>query len=421
MSNDTPKEGVVIDVTPEQEAPTETGTPPEQQAPAASTGRGLSWLAVLLGAGALGLTLAGGWYGYQQRQDLEQRLSATRAEGDSTVGKTRDLTAQLTHIDQAQQALRGHLTSLSSDLQRSNDKLAAVQQDFDAQTDRLNSERRLLDEREAELRSLVAGLHEKVGRSGSQWLVAEAGYLLNLAEYRLRLARDPATARAALALADDRLLATGDPGWAGVREQIARDLTRLDTLQQPDVTGLWSRLGALLEQVPELKLREGARGVSRGLTRTDTPATPSEQRSWRTLLSDLWTGIKNSVRIRRHDEPVAALLPPEQEYFLFENLRLRLEQARLAMVQGRDPIYRQALAEARAWLAQHFDGNDAVTQALDKALAELAGSAIRVELPDISPSISAFQARRELLRALPAPLPPPGGTAPAAAQEAPSA
>jgi uroporphyrin-3 C-methyltransferase len=419
MSNDTPKEGVVIDVTPEQEAPAET---PASDATASDItpnekppGRGLAGLALLLAAAALSLTLVGGWYGYRQWLDIEGRLGAASSQGSSTASETRGLAAQLDSLEQAQQAQGARLDGLDSGQQADREQLAGIRQAFDEQSAMLSDERRALDDREAELRSLVSNLHERVGRSGNQWLVAEAGYLLNLAEHRLRLAADPATARTALALADERLHATGDAGWSGVREQIARDLTRLDTLAQPDITGLWSRLGALLDQVPNLKLREGARGIARSEPPKVSLTPSSEERTWRTLLSDLWAGIKDSVRIRRHDEPVAALLPPEQEYFLFENLRLRLEQARLALVQGRSEIYRQALAEARDWLARHFAAEDAVTRALDQALAELAASPVRAELPDISPSLSAFRARRELLQSLPAPVPP------AEEQEAPAA
>jgi uroporphyrin-3 C-methyltransferase len=403
MSNDTPKEGVVIDVTPEpEEAATSSqkaeAAPPEKTG---RSGRGLPLLALLFGLAAIVLTLAAGWFGYRQLRDIDARLAATSSQGGAAVSEARSLADQVSRIDGTQQSLAGRLDALQSGQQAAAGRLDGIEQAFDQQAQLLSSERRLLDERETELRTLVANLHERVGRSGTQWLVAEAGYLLNLADHRLRLAGDPATARAALALADQRLHATGDPGWAGVREQIARDLTALDTLPRPDITGLWARLGALQGQVANLKLREGARGVQRGPAPGVVLTPAAEERSWRTLLSDLWAGIKNAVRIRRHDEPVAAMLPPEQEYFLYENLRLRLEQARLALVQGRAEIYRQALTESREWLASHFDGSDPVTRGLDAALAELVDTPIRAELPDISTSLSAFQARRELLKALP--------------------
>jgi uroporphyrin-3 C-methyltransferase len=132
--------------------------------------------------------------------------------------------------------------------------------------------------------------------------------------------------------------------------------------------------------------------------------TAEEERTWRTLLSDMWSGIKNAVRIRRNDEPVAAMLPPEQSYFLYENLRLKLQQGRLALLQGHADIYRQSLTEARDALGAYFQP-DAVGQGLDAALAELQVAPIQVELPDLSASLRAMQARRALIESQPAAAP----------------
>jgi uroporphyrin-3 C-methyltransferase len=418
MTNDTPKEGVVIDVTPEQESPgTEPAedtaqsasdkAPPERAPRAAGS---LAGLALLLAGGAILLSLAGGWYGYRQLQQLQDALAAARSSGGSAATEARKLAKQ---VDASQRTLGEQLTAVQSDVTQLSAQLDEAQGQFADQQQQLTAERSLLDERETELRQLVAGINERVGRSGNQWLVAEADYLLHLADYRLRLAADPATAREALALADQRLHATGDPGWSGVRAQIARDLTALDTLEQPDITGLWSRLGALIDQVPNLKPKDAPSRVKPGEPPPLAASAESEERTWRTLLHDLWQGIKNAVRIRRSDEPVAALLPPEEEYFLYENLRLKLEQGRLALVQGRGEVYQQSLTEARSWLTSHF-ATGPVSRGMDNALAELLTKPISVSLPDLSASLRALKARRELLKSLPATTPSPAAEAPPA-------
>jgi len=420
MNSDTPKEGVVIDATPDpEESLPEHDTAPDTEEPKAPAeaaprqpGRGPAGLALLLALIALGLTLAGGWFGYQQWQALSQDLADARSQGGSASSEARKLAERLDGLQGAQLAQATQLATLQDNLNQADAGVAEVQQQFTAQQQLMTSERALLDERETELRSLVSSLHERVGRSGTQWLIAEADYLINLADHRARLAGDPVTARAALALADQRLRSTGDPSWAGVREQLARDITRLDTLAQPDITGLWSRLGALIEQVPNLKLNDDPRRVARGEAPRLSMPTAEQERTWRTLLSDLWSGIKSAVRIRRNDEPVAAMLPPEQSYFLYENLRLKLQQGRLALLQGRADIYRQSLTEARDALGGNFQP-DAVGQGLDAALAELQEATIQVELPDLSASLRAMQARRALIESQPAATP--------AAPEAPAA
>lgn len=435
MNSDTPKEGVVIDVTPEQETPNadppsapepDSDAKPQQQDATGSdggAGRGLPLVALLLALLALGLTLAAGWFGYQQWQTLNSELASARNQGGNAASEARALAERVAEVSGGQQNLTTGLDELQGSVARLGEDVAGVAQQFAEQQQLLGRERTQLDERETQLRSLVADLHARVGRSGNQWLVAEAEYLVKLADYRLRLADDPATARTALALADERLHATGDPGWSGVRAQIARDLTALDTLERPDVTGMWSRLGALIGQVPNLQLADDPRTLTQTAIASEPVLAAPEERSWRTLLSDLWAGIKNAVRIRRNDEPVAAMLPPEQEYFLYENLRLRLEQARLALVQGRGDIYRESLHESREWLGRHFAA-DAVSQGMAGTLAELLASPVEVALPDLSDSLRALQARRELLKALPPPAAEPAepaATPPAAAAEAPSA
>ena len=109
---------------------------------------------------------------------------------------------------------------------------------FQRQEQQLAEENVNLQEREAELRAAVADVHRRVGRSGTQWMIAEAEYLLRIANDRLILARDTNSARVALGLADQRLRDTKDPGWAGVREQIARDIARLSAFEAPDSAGI---------------------------------------------------------------------------------------------------------------------------------------------------------------------------------------
>jgi len=403
MTNDTPKEGVVIDVSPEQDPQQDRAAAPDSDPSASHAGgRGPAGLALLLAVLALGLTLAGGWYGHRQWQQLQNDLAAARSTGGSAASETRSLATRVDGLAERQGGLGEQLNGLQGDFNQVSGNLAEVQRRFTEQQQQLERERNLLDEREAQLRKLVGDLQVRLGRSGNQWLVAEADYLLHLADHRLRLAHDPDTARAALDLADQRLRATGNPAWSGVREQIARDLAALDTLERPDITGLWSRLGALIGEVPRLKLNEDPRSPQPGTAPALHMPQDEDQGGWRNLLGRLWTGIKNAVRIRRNDQPVAAMLPPEQSYFLYENLRLQLEQARLALLQGRQQVYHDTLDGARNWLRRHFQGDDAVARGLDNALSELMDTPIQAALPDLSASLQALQARRDLLKSLPA-------------------
>jgi uroporphyrin-3 C-methyltransferase len=307
-----------------------------------------------------------------------------------------------------QQDLAGLATSLEQQVGTLEQQEAVLEQQslaveearaaFVDQEQRLANENVRLQEREAELRAAVADVHRRVGRSGTQWIIAEAEYLLRIANHRLTLARDTNTAQAALELADQRLRDTQDPGWAGVRAQIARDIAHLATFDQPDLAGLSARLAALIEQVPQLEIDRATIGPERTLP--ERVARDPEERSWDTLLDDLWAGFKDSVRIRERDQPVAAMLAPEHQFFLYENLKLHLESARLGLARGDRALFDDHLATAADWIARHFKA-DAVASSLSEAIASIRATDIEPELPDISQSLRALTVRQELIDSLP--------------------
>jgi uroporphyrin-3 C-methyltransferase len=266
---------------------------------------------------------------------------------------------------------------------------------FQQQEQRLAQENVNLQEREAELRAAVADVHRRVGRSGTQWMVAEAEYLLRIANDRLILARDTESARVALGLADQRLRDTKDPGWAGVREQIARDIAKLSTFEAPDSAGLSARLSALIEQIPQLKIANATIGPERTLPER-TGQEPGE-RNWETLLDDVWAGFKDSVRIRERDKPVQAMLAPEHQFFLYENLKLHMEAARLGLARDDQNLFRDNLHIAADWLTKYFDPDNGSAAAMAKAIAEMVKIDIRPEMPDVSQSLRALQVRQKLM------------------------
>ena len=266
---------------------------------------------------------------------------------------------------------------------------------YEQQEQKLAAENVNLQEREAELRAAVADVHRRVGRSGTQWMIAEAEYLLRIANDRLILARDTDSARVALGLADQRLRDTKDPGWAGVREQIARDIAKLSAFEAPDSAGISARLAALIEQVPQLKIASATIGAERTLPE-QADREPGE-RSWETLLEDVWAGFKDSVRIRERDKPVQAMLAPEHQFFLYENLKLRLEAARLGLARGDQALFRDNLTIAADWLGRYFAPDSGSASAIGGAIAEMLEIDIRPPVPDVSQSLRALQVRQKLM------------------------
>ena len=395
MSDDTEKEGVVIDVTPEPEEPTlDSPTQPDRMPAGSGT---VNKLPLIVAGLSLLLVAAALIFAYRYTRQASEDLAAINARLSDSLQQQNALQTQLAKAEKAVSAQAQRLFDQQHKVDSQEKVLNEARQEFGQQGKLLDQERQHMQEREAELRASVADVHKRVGASGTQWMVAEAQYLLRMANNRLTLARDVTTARTALLLADQRLRDSGDPGWNGTREQIARDIAALDNAQLPDLAGISARLSAMAEQVPQLKLASATLGggAPRSKDSKAEHSTRSEH-SWHTLLDDLWAGFKQTVRIRRNDQPVHAMLPPEQQFFLYENLRLHLESARLAVARGDNALYHDSLNTVSTWLKTHFDQGDSLSQALSKGVADLNVLDVHPELPDISQSLQVLKLRQKL-------------------------
>ena len=226
----------------------------------------------------------------------------------------------------------------------------------------------------------------------NDWLLAEADYLMRLASQRLLLARDTGTALAALQTADERLREMADPAVIPLREQLAADIGRLKAVAQPDITGLAARLGALVQAVDSLPLRAEYVVQKPKDTTAEAPQTVA---NWQQLPEAIWRDIKKLLVIRERHGKVMPLISPEQHFFLVQNLKLQLEQARLALLDAEPDIYRERLQAAATWVREFFRPDDPATSAMLGELEQLAGQDIKPALPDISASYRALRDFRE--------------------------
>lgn len=285
----------------------------------------------------------------------------------------------LGQIDDRGQSLEARLQSfkdrLDSDLaaaERSRRELEATQ-------------RKLADEQTG-LTAALGVLRAQVSRSHSDWMLAEVQYLLQVASLRVQLERDVPTASAALSSADQRLQALADPGFTGVREEIARELAALQAVALPDLPGIALTLDTLAAQVRELPLKDAQ--VRAAAADTAAVAATDTQGGWwqltQQVLRTVWDALRSLVVVRHNAAPIGPLLAPEQQFFLYENLRLQLMTARLAALQGETTTYRSSLKTAGTWLDTHFDAQTAAVAAARAELERLAALDIRPTLPDLS-------------------------------------
>lgn len=274
-------------------------------------------------------------------------------------------------VNQLQQALQVTLQQVNRQqqtIQQLQQQLAAMQRDVTAQGSRIG-----------ELGNI----------SRDDWQLAEADYLLRLANQRLLMDRDSRTALGLLEEVDQILQRVDNPDLYGVRQQLARDITALKLVDNIDREGLYLRLRALEEQMlrasiqPEFDIAKTATEVQ---TDADTSANPSDwRRSWDNFVSFL----KDSVRIRDGDiDPV--LLSPQSEARFRQSLRLNMEQAELAVLREDATVYKDALNRAKQLLLDYAIANNQ-RDVLVSELEALANENIRSELPPLNASQKALR------------------------------
>lgn len=341
--------------------------------------KGSGRIALVLAIIAIIGVAAGLGYGYQQLKLLQ----------DSLLNIDQSMAA----AGQQQDGLKSSLTTTQSAFEEQKKNIEAQRLALQAQDEKLSKEREVITQQGVEMKQTLESVYQRVGRSSTAWMAAEAEYLMRVANHRLRLERDFKTAALALEAADSRLRDTGDPGWISIRELIAEEIASLKAIGQLDRSGLSAKLISLAKQAKALKLM--------GLQYT--PAQPEgvkaaatqEERSLKTLLDDGWSGFKSLMVIRHRDKPVAAMLAPEQQFFVHQNLELQLEAARMAMLRGDRVLFETSLQMTERWIGDFFDVEATPTKAILQELGSLKGVDVNPELPDISRSLVALHERQK--------------------------
>ena len=248
---------------------------------------------------------------------------------------------------------------------------------------------------------VLEGLYQKLARSSEETALTEIEQSVTLASQQLQLAGNVQGAVLALQAADARLAASNRPQFIAMRKVLSRDLDRLRALPQLDLPGMYLRLESVLAAIDSLPLAVDGRPreETKGEPLTDQPpATALSPSYWQLLAADFWKEVRSLIRIQRFDRDEPALLAPGQGFFLRENLKLRLLNARLALLSRDQWTFRNELRQAHAWIERYFDGREKAVQASLGALKQLLATEVSIELPNLNESLSAikgFRAEKE--------------------------
>ncbi len=287
--------------------------------------------------------------------------------------------------------------ALNSDLTRLRDELSTSDNglgDVTAMIETLKAEQQAsgaaLQELRQYARDEIAAVRASLGTSSQDWLMAEVEYLVRMANQRVLMERDPASALQLLESADVILKEAEGLTAHALRQALATDIASLRAVNKVDAQGIYLELGALVNQVSRLK--RTLPGYTPAPVIEDIAPTELTlvQRAARFVRS-LTERIASLVDFRRGDVEVQPILPPKEEYYLRQNLVLKMQIAQMALLSSNQVVFETSLNEAAAWVESGFDKDSAVTTSMASSLRRLAGQTIEVDLPDISGSLNAVR------------------------------
>jgi uroporphyrin-3 C-methyltransferase len=295
-------------------------------------------------------------------------------------------------IESTQQEVARRLRDAETDTREAR-ALAKNSQDTlrDAQAHVAQLEARLTESQSQQL--ALEQLYQELSRNRDEWQLAEIEQVLAIAAQQLQLAGNVRAALLALQLAESRLARTDRPQFAPIRRALARDIERLKTLPAVDYPAMSMRLDTLLAAVDTLPLAYEERAGPE-----KKPAPTASQGYWSRFVAEVWAELRSLVVVRQMSAPEPPLLAPQQAWFLRENLRLRLLNARLSLLARDEAGYREDLRASQAWVRRYFDPASKQTADALAQLKQLSATSITFEMPNISESLDAvrsFKSRRE--------------------------
>ena len=337
---------------------------PRTQTVVKKSGTGLSLLAILI---ALGMGGAGYYFGQQQVDEFQQKLTALEAQiNNKTVVSA---SAQDVKFDTTQ------LTQLESANKATQDKIAQVEE--------------LINAKSHELVGLQSEINKVSAQANAQqptdWLFSEADFLLNNAVRKLVLDNDVDTAVSLLKLADETLAKVNNSQSAAIRSAINQDLKQLLSVAGVDQNAVMQKLSQLANTVDELPVLDVNFGDDQNATKLSDSLSDWAENAEKSATSFLNHFIRISPK---YGADRKELLAPNQDIYLRENIRLRLQLAIMAVPRQQNELYKQSLEAVASWIRSYFDTNAEVTQSFLKSVDELSEVSIYVDVPSQLQSLS---------------------------------
>ncbi len=249
----------------------------------------------------------------------------------------------------------------------------------------------------------LAELYQDLSKSRDDWVMSEIEQVLSTANQQLHLSGNVQGALIALQNADRSLAKMDKPQFTAIRRAIARDISQLKALPNVDTTGVALRIDSIIAQVDKLPLyadeKPAIPPVQLKTQQVIEPAPDQKaaatdamkakagefwnvvKNKWQVWSSEMWADIRQLIRVRNVEQSDALLVSPEQAYFIRENLKLRLLNARMALLSRSETTFRSDMMAVQDAVDKYFDPLAKQTQAVRAILKQIHASNLSIEMP----------------------------------------
>lgn len=322
------------------------------------------------------------WSSHSQLRSLREEMARRLQKGDASNAETGTI---VRNVQEANKELQAKVSLLES-------------KQVEAQSQQLALEQ----------------LYQDLSKNRDEWALSEIEQVLSTASQQLQLAGNVSGALIALQNADRSLSRSDKPQFITIRRAIAKDMEKLKALPIVDSVGVAVRIDNVIAQVdtlpmladekptlpapaphklprPDLVLKAAKGGKPAPAPEQPNPWLQSMQDAWNSWSSEMWVDVRQLIRVRSVDTPDALMLSPTQAYFLRENLKLRLLNARMALLSRNEAAFRADLIAAQDAVAKYFDTRAKQTQTVQALLRQVQGSNLAIEMPTLADSLNAVR------------------------------
>lgn len=238
-------------------------------------------------------------------------------------------------------------------------------------------------------RTQLEELMQSLSRSRDENLVVDIESSIRLAQQQAQLTGSIEPLLAALRSSEQRVTRTAQPRLSPLQRALGRDIERIKSAAVSDTPGLLVKLDELVRLADELVLANAVAPVN-GIASHKRQSLETLPTWWQRSLQLMLEEARGLLRVSRIEQPEAVLLSPEQSFFLRENLKLKLLNARLGLLARQIDSARADLTAASLSLNKYFDASSRKTQGAAALLQQVQGQMKTLQLPRVDETLAAL-------------------------------